>query len=135
MTAEAALDADVRGFDDLKENVRTAEERCLTLRSTFERGRPNRDARRALEYVRAEAAQLDVPRATAEADLSHLAQRARNAWRRRWTKWRRKSSSSRTAWRVRVRSTIAEEPPRSKSEADAPDGGASPPEPASRARP
>jgi len=33
-----------------------------------------KDARRALEAVRADAAQLDVARATAETDLSHLAQ-------------------------------------------------------------
>jgi chromosome segregation protein len=74
VTAEAALDADIKAFDGLKEAVRTAEERCLTLRSTFgEHEGRIKDARRVLENVRAEAAQLDVARATAEADLSHLA--------------------------------------------------------------
>jgi chromosome segregation protein len=74
VTAEATLDADVEAFDGLKENVRTAEERCLSLRATFgEHEGRIKDARRALEGVRAEAAQLDVARATAEADLTHLA--------------------------------------------------------------
>jgi chromosome segregation protein len=74
VTAEAALDADIKAFDGLREAVRTAEERCLTLRSTFgEYEGRIKDARRVLEKVRAEAAQLDVARATAEADLSHLA--------------------------------------------------------------
>jgi chromosome segregation protein len=73
-TAETALDADIKAFEALKENVRTAEERCLTLRSTFgEHEGRIKDARKVLENVRAEAAQLDVARATAEADLSHLA--------------------------------------------------------------
>jgi chromosome segregation protein len=74
VTAEAALDVDVKAFEGLREHVRNAEERCLTLRETFgvHEGRI-KDARRVLESVRAEAAQLDVSRATAEADLSHLA--------------------------------------------------------------
>ena len=73
-TAEAALDADIKTFEELKENVRSAEERCLTLRSTFgEHEGRIKEARRVLENIRAEAAQLDVARATAEADLSHLA--------------------------------------------------------------
>ena len=74
MTAEATLDADVRAFDDLRQNVRDAEERCLALRGTFDEHEARiKEARRGLEAVRAEAAQLDVARATAEADLTHLA--------------------------------------------------------------
>jgi chromosome segregation protein len=74
VTAEATLDVDVKAFDGLKENVRTAEERCLSLRATFgEHEGRIKEARRALEGVRAEAAHLDVARATAEADLTHLA--------------------------------------------------------------
>ena len=38
-----------------------------------------RDARRALDVVRALAAELDVTRATAEADLTHLAQQCLDA--------------------------------------------------------
>ena len=74
LLAEAALDIDVKAFDGLREDVRAAEERCLTLRATFaEHEARIKDARKVLESVRAEAAQLDVARATAEADLSHLA--------------------------------------------------------------
>jgi chromosome segregation protein len=74
VAAEAALDLDVKAFEGLRENVRTAEERCLTLRETFELHEARiKDARRVLESIRGEGAQLDVVRATAEADLSHLA--------------------------------------------------------------
>ena len=74
VAAEAALDVDVRTFDELREKVRTAEDRCQTLRSAFDQHEARiKEARRILEAVRAEAAQLDVSRATAEADLSHLA--------------------------------------------------------------
>jgi chromosome segregation protein len=73
VTAEATLDADLRAFDDLRQNVRDAEERCLALRGTFEEYESRiKEARRRLESVRAEAAQLDVARATAESDLTHL---------------------------------------------------------------
>jgi chromosome segregation protein len=80
VAAEAALDADVKAFEGLRENVRTAEERCLALRASFEDHESRiKDARRVLETVRAEAAQLDVARATAEADLSHLAASCQDA--------------------------------------------------------
>ena len=74
VAAEATLDHDLREFDDLRANVRTAEEHCQTLRSSFaaHEGRI-KEARRELEAVRSEAAQLDVARATAEADMTHLA--------------------------------------------------------------
>ena len=73
VTAEAALDADLHDFDELRQNVRDAEERCVALRTTFEEQEARiKDARRALEGVRGEAAQLDVARATAESDLAHL---------------------------------------------------------------
>jgi chromosome segregation protein len=73
VTAEAALDADLRAFDELRQSVRDAEERCAALRGTFEEHESRiKDARRALEAVRAEAARLDVARATAESDLTHL---------------------------------------------------------------
>ncbi len=74
VAAEAALDLDVKAFEGLRENVRTAEERCLSLRETFGVHEARiKDARRMLESIRGEGAQLDVARATAEADLSHLA--------------------------------------------------------------
>ena len=72
--SETKLDDGLRAFDDLRENVRLADQTSQELRARFdgEDGRI-RDARRVLEAVRAEAAHLDVARATAEADLSHLA--------------------------------------------------------------
>ena len=72
--AEARLSEGLRSFDGLRDNVREADERSQALRGTFEDqdGRI-REARRALEAVRQDAAQLDVARATAESDLSHLA--------------------------------------------------------------
>ena len=72
--SESQLAADLRAFDDLREHVRVADDQSQTLRASFEdqEGRI-RDARRALESVRTEVAQLDVVRATAETDLTHLA--------------------------------------------------------------
>jgi chromosome segregation protein len=71
--SEAELDAGLREFDDLRQMVRAAEEQCQLLRSRFEEQEARiKDARRRLESIRAEAAQLDVARATAEADLTHL---------------------------------------------------------------
>jgi chromosome segregation protein len=72
--SEARLDAGLATFDDLRERVRTADETSVELRSLFTAHEGLiRDARRTLEGVRAEAAHLDVARATAESDLSHLA--------------------------------------------------------------
>jgi chromosome segregation protein len=72
--SEARLDEDVRAFDTLRERVRAADDRSHELRAAFEQQEARiKEARRGLETVRAEAAQLDVTRATAEADLSHLA--------------------------------------------------------------
>jgi chromosome segregation protein len=75
VAAEARLDEGLRIFDGLRERVREADDRSQGLRARFDahEGRI-REARRALEAVRAEAAQLDVARATAEADLTHLAE-------------------------------------------------------------
>jgi len=72
--SEAKLDADVHTFEQLRERVRELEARSQALRTEFDDqdGRI-RESRRALDAVRAEAAQLDVARATAEADLTHLA--------------------------------------------------------------
>jgi chromosome segregation protein len=72
--AEVRLDQGLRSFDGLRDKVREADERSQALRGTFDDqdGRI-REARRALESVRQEAAQLAVARATAESDLSHLA--------------------------------------------------------------
>ncbi len=72
--AESRLIGDLRSFDDLKDQVRTADEHSQSVRASFEAFESQiRDHRRALETVRAEVAQLDVARATAESDLTHLA--------------------------------------------------------------
>jgi chromosome segregation protein len=73
VAAEARLDEGLRTFDGLRERVREADERSQALRARFDEHEGQiRVARRTLESVRAEAAQLDVARATAEADLAHL---------------------------------------------------------------
>ena len=75
MAAEAALDAGLRTFDELREQVRTADERSVTIREAFTAHESRiREARRLVESVRAEAARFDVARATAEADLTHVAE-------------------------------------------------------------
>jgi len=77
---EQALDADVRTLEDLREQVRIADERATDLRAAVDtQDGVIRDARRALDAVRALAAELDVARATAESDLAHLAQQAIDA--------------------------------------------------------
>jgi chromosome segregation protein len=72
--SESKLDAGLRSFDELRDRVRIADEASQSLRAAFEglEGRI-REARRSLETVRANAAQLEVTRATAESDLAHLA--------------------------------------------------------------
>jgi chromosome segregation protein len=73
--AEGALDEGVRGFEELRERVRAADDTCVALRGEFNTQESAiRDARRALEAVRSEVAQFDVARATAESDLNHLAE-------------------------------------------------------------
>ena len=72
--SETRLDASVRTFDEQRERVREAEDRSQTLRSGFDEHDGHiREARKALEGIRAEALRFEVARATAEADLSHLA--------------------------------------------------------------
>jgi chromosome segregation protein len=72
--SERRLIEDLRTFDDLRDAVRTADDASQTLRGEFERHEHTiRDARRSLETVRADAAHLEVERATAESDLAHLA--------------------------------------------------------------
>ncbi len=73
-SAAALLDAGIRAFDELRDRVRQADEQSQTLRAGFEAHDASiRDARRTLDGIRGEASQLDVARATAEADLGHLA--------------------------------------------------------------
>jgi chromosome segregation protein len=72
--SELRLDSEIRDFAELKDRVRQADERARALRADFEEHEAGiREARRSVEAVRAEVASLDVARATAEADLNHLA--------------------------------------------------------------
>ena len=75
VASEARLDAGVRTFDEQRERVRDAEERSQTLRSGFDEqdGTHPRGPSRARRQSAAEASRLEVARATAEADLTHLA--------------------------------------------------------------
>lgn len=74
VSSEARLDADLRAFDDLREQVRTADDLSQALRAQFDEQEIRiKESRRTLEGIRAEVAHFDVERATAEADLAHLA--------------------------------------------------------------
>jgi chromosome segregation protein len=71
------MDDGVRALDALRDEVMRADDETLMLKAATERQEQTiRDARRALDAVRALAAELDVSRATAEADLAHLAQQS-----------------------------------------------------------
>ena len=71
---ERQLDEEVRTFDELKAQVREADEASQALRVAFEAQEARiREARKALEAARDEASHFEVERATAESDLTHLA--------------------------------------------------------------
>jgi chromosome segregation protein len=77
---QAHMDDDVRALDELRVSMRGADDTALALKTATEQQEETiRDARRALDAVRALAAELDVTRATAEADLTHLAQQCLDA--------------------------------------------------------
>jgi len=77
---EAHMDQDVRTLDSLRDATRQADEHAAGLRVAVETQEGViRDARRALDAVRALASELDISRATAESDLTHLAQQALDA--------------------------------------------------------
>jgi chromosome segregation protein len=77
---QAQMDEDVRALEELRVTMRGADDKALTLKTSAEQHEEAiRDARRALDAVRALAAELDVTRATAEADLTHLAQQCLDA--------------------------------------------------------
>jgi chromosome segregation protein len=77
---ERALDDDIRALETLRDNLRGADDRAAALRARVdEQDAIIRDARRALEQIRAEATDLEIARATAESDLAHLAQKCLDA--------------------------------------------------------
>jgi chromosome segregation protein len=77
---ERTLDQDIRALDTLRGDLRAADDAAGTLRAAVEAQDDTiRQARHLLEGVRSEVAGFDVARATAESDLSHLAQTCADA--------------------------------------------------------
>ena len=71
------MDADVGQLEGLRSAMIRADEAALEITQQAERQEEViRDARRAVDALRALAAEVDVKRATAESDLTHLAQQA-----------------------------------------------------------
>jgi chromosome segregation protein len=72
---EHALDEGVRALDSMRESLRAVDEAASAIRVRVDaQDAVIRDARSALEQIRSEATDLEVARATAESDLTHLAQ-------------------------------------------------------------
>jgi chromosome segregation protein len=77
---ERMLDEDIRALDGLREALRTADEAAGAFRAAVDaQDAIIREARQLLEGVRNEVASFDVARATAESDLTHLAQSCADA--------------------------------------------------------
>jgi chromosome segregation protein len=77
---QRAMDDNVRALEAERDAVRDADGRALDLRQAAERQEETiREARRALDTVRAEAVDLDLQRVGAESDLAHLAQQTLDA--------------------------------------------------------
>ncbi len=71
---QSQLDQDLIAFGELRQQVVEFEERVNEVQIRFqEHDHHSRTARAELDAVRAEVTQLEVARATAEADLTHLA--------------------------------------------------------------
>ena len=71
--SEHQLDEGVKAFELLREEVRSVDERTTDLQQQIaDHEAKVREARRALDEVRAEVGRLDVARATVDSDLSHL---------------------------------------------------------------
>ena len=71
------MDEDVGTLRGLREEMIVADELALTIKQSAEKQEEViRDARRAVDALRALAAEVDVQRATAESDLTHLAQQS-----------------------------------------------------------
>jgi len=74
------MDESIHALEDLREAMLEADDETLVLKAATDRQEQSiRDARRALDAVRALAAELDVSRATGEAELTHLAQQSLDA--------------------------------------------------------
>jgi hypothetical protein len=109
---EQRMDEDVRALEALRVQVRDADMHATELRAVVDtQDGVIRDARRALDAIRALAAELDVTRATAESDLVHLAQQTIDAVGVSLDEVRRTSS----AWRPTARRTRRPGHPRRRS--------------------
>ncbi len=72
---ERTLDEDIRALDAVRDELRAADETATALRLKVDaQDIVIRDARHVLEGIRSEAGELELARAKAEGDLSHLAQ-------------------------------------------------------------
>jgi chromosome segregation protein len=73
--SQARLDVEAQELESARAAVRQAEELVTDIHGQVEGSEVEiREARRALDTIRHEASQLEVARATAEADLAHLAE-------------------------------------------------------------
>jgi len=71
------MDEDVAKLEGLRQEMIVADEMAVTIKQSAEKQEDViRDARRTVDALRALAAEVDVQRATAESDLTHLAQQA-----------------------------------------------------------
>ncbi|HJU44770.1 MAG TPA: AAA family ATPase [Vicinamibacterales bacterium] len=71
------MDEDVGRLEGLRTDMIRADERAVEITQAAEKQEEMiRDARRTVDALRALAAEIDVQRATAESDLTHLAQQA-----------------------------------------------------------
>jgi chromosome segregation protein len=71
------MDEDVARLEGLRMEMIVADEMAVTIKQSAEKQEDTiRDARRTVDALRALAAEVDVQRATAESDLTHLAQQA-----------------------------------------------------------
>ena len=77
---ERTLDGDIRALDTVRQDLRAADEAAAALREKVDaQDFVIREARWGLEDIRRQASELDVARATAESDLTHLAQTCADA--------------------------------------------------------
>ncbi|MGQ0735794.1 MAG: chromosome segregation protein SMC [Acidobacteriota bacterium] len=74
------VDEDVHRLEAIRQHVQDADQHAAQVRALVDQQElVIRDARRSVDAVRASTAELDVTRATAESDLTHLAQQCLDA--------------------------------------------------------
>ncbi len=79
-TGERTLDDDIRSLEQMREELRVADDAATALRVSVEaQDAVIREARNVLDSIRTEAGEFEIARATAESDLGHLAQTCTDA--------------------------------------------------------